>query len=79
MATVTAAVDPALRGSFMGFNAAAMQLAAGFASWSASLIVSRGPAGEILGFGTVGWVSVAAACAAIALARFVRPVPVQRD
>ena len=78
MATVTAAVEPALRGSFMSFNSAAMQLAAGLASWGASLLVSRGAAGEIVGFGLVGWLSVAAACAAIALARFVRPHPGSR-
>jgi predicted MFS family arabinose efflux permease len=78
MATVTAAVHPDLRGTFMSFNAAVMQLAAGLASWGASLIVSRGPGGEILGFGTVGWLSVAAACGAIALVRFVRPPTVAR-
>jgi predicted MFS family arabinose efflux permease len=78
MATVTAAVHPDLRGGFMSFNAAVMQLAAGLASWGASLIVSRGPGGEILGFGAVGWFSVAAACGAIALVRFVRPVAVAR-
>jgi hypothetical protein len=38
------------------------------------MVVSRGAAGEIVGFGTVGALSVAAACAAIALARFVRPL-----
>jgi predicted MFS family arabinose efflux permease len=78
MATVTAAVEPSLRGTFMSFNAAVMQLAAGLASWGASLIVTRGPSGEIFGFGAVGWLSVAAACGAIALVRFVRPLAVAR-
>jgi predicted MFS family arabinose efflux permease len=78
MATVTAAVEPSLRGTFMSFNAAVMQLAAGLASWGASLIVTRGPSGEFFGFGAVGWLSVAAACGAIALVRFVRPLAVAR-
>lgn len=74
MATVTAAVAPPLRGSFMSFNAALQQLSAGAASFVASQMVTRAAGGELAGFGAVGWVSVAAACAAIALARFVRPV-----
>jgi predicted MFS family arabinose efflux permease len=75
MATVTAAVTPSLRGSFMSFNAALQQLSAGIASFVASLLVTSTATGELAGFGTVGWMSVAAACAAIALARFVRPLP----
>ena len=70
---ITGAVVPEVRGIFMSFNAAFQQLSAGLASLAASAIVARGPGGEILYFGAVGWVSMIATFAAIALAGHVRP------
>jgi predicted MFS family arabinose efflux permease len=73
MTIITGAVVPEVRGIFMSFNAAFQQLSAGLASLAASAIVARGPGGEILYFGAVGWLSMVATFAAIALAGHVRP------
>lgn len=73
MTIVTGAVVPEVRGIFMSFNAAFQQLSAGLASLAASAIVARGPGGELLYFGAVGWLSMIATFAAIALAGHVRP------
>jgi predicted MFS family arabinose efflux permease len=73
MTIVTGAVVPEVRGIFMSFNAAFQQLSAGLASLAASAIVARGPGGELLYFGAVGWLSMVATFAAIALAGHVRP------
>jgi len=73
MTIVTGAAAPGVRGIFMSFNAAFQQLAAGLASLAASAIVARGPGGELLYFGAVGWLSMVATFAAIALAGHVRP------
>jgi predicted MFS family arabinose efflux permease len=73
MTIITGAVVPEVRGIFMSFNAAFQQLSAGLASLAASAIVARGAGGEILYFGAVGWVSMIATFAAIALAGHVRP------
>jgi predicted MFS family arabinose efflux permease len=68
MAIITAAVIPQLRGSFMSFNAALQQLAAGIASFAASLIVITEASGALLRFGAVGWLSMLATFVAIVLA-----------
>jgi hypothetical protein len=75
MTIITGAVVPEVRGIFMSFNAAFQQLSAGLASLAASAIVAPGPGGEILYFGAVGWLSMVATFAAIALAGHVRPAP----
>jgi predicted MFS family arabinose efflux permease len=72
MAILQGAVAPALRGSFMSFNAALQQLAAGVGSFVAAALVARGAGGELTGFGTVGWLSILATGFAIALAARVR-------
>lgn len=73
MAIVTGAVSPQLRGSFMSFNAALQQLSAGVASFVAAAIIAKGAHGELLRFGAVGWLSIAATLAAIVLAARVHP------
>jgi predicted MFS family arabinose efflux permease len=72
MAILQGAVAPALRGSFMSFNAALQQLSAGIASFVAAAMVARGAGGELTGFGAVGWLSVLATGFAIVLAARVR-------
>jgi predicted MFS family arabinose efflux permease len=73
MTIVTGAVAPEVRGIFMSFNSAFQQLSAGLASLAAAAIVVRGAGGELLHFGAVGWLSMVATLAAIALAAHVRP------
>jgi len=75
MAILTAAAPAQLRGTFMSFNAALQQLSAGAASFAAAAIIARDANGELVHFGAVGWLSIAATAAAIAVARFVRPAP----
>jgi predicted MFS family arabinose efflux permease len=68
MAILQGAVTAELRGSFMSFNAALQQLAAGVGSFVAAALVARGVGGELTGFGAVGWLSILATALAIALA-----------
>jgi predicted MFS family arabinose efflux permease len=72
MAILQGAVAAELRGSFMSFNAALQQLAAGAGSFVAAAMVARAASGELTGFGAVGWLSVLATAVAIALATLVR-------
>jgi len=72
MAIVTAAVTPRLRGSFMSFNSAVQQLAAGLASLLAGLLVGRTEAGALTGYGRAGWIAAAGAALCVALSRRVR-------
>ncbi|MFO1361435.1 MAG: MFS transporter [Burkholderiales bacterium] len=78
MAILQSAVAAELRGSFMSFNAALQQLAAGAGSFVAAAMVARGAGGELTGFDAVGWVSMLATGLAIALAGRVRRAPAPR-
>jgi predicted MFS family arabinose efflux permease len=69
MALVTGSVTPALRGSFMSFNASIQQLGAGFASLVAGWVIGRAPDGSLTRYGIVGWIAVAATVLAVALAQ----------
>jgi predicted MFS family arabinose efflux permease len=77
MALITSAPEPRLRGSVMSFNASIQQLAAGAASFAASLIVGRSPDGELTRYWVAGVVSAAGTLACIALARRVRPAEIR--
>ena len=72
MALITSSVAPRLRGSFMSFNSSVQQLAAGTASFGASLLIGRNAAGELTHYGTVGILAVIATLASIHLARRIR-------
>lgn len=76
MALITSAAEPRLRGSMMSFNASIQQLAAGGASFSASLIVGSSADGELTRYWIAGVVSAAGTLACIALARRVRPAEI---
>jgi predicted MFS family arabinose efflux permease len=72
MALITSGAEPRLRGSVMSFNASIQQLAAGTASFVASLVVGRSAEGELTHYWMVGILSAAGTLACIALARRVR-------
>lgn len=72
MATVTAAAEPALRGSFMSLNATIQHLGSGAAILIASSIVGRAADGGLLRFDVIGYLSAAAMTAAIVVQRRVR-------
>jgi len=75
MAIITAAVAPALRGSFMSFNAAVQQLSAGIASFGAAALVGKDAAGRLTNYGTVGFISLGAILSAIVLVRAIQRAP----
>lgn len=75
MALITGSVAPRLRGSFMSFNGAVQQLAAGAASFAAGLIIGRAADGSLTRYDWAGWGAVAATLLAVVLARSIRIVP----
>ena len=58
----------------MSFNASIQQLASGFASLAAGLIIGRAPDGALTHYGIVGWLSVACTLACLWLVGRVRVV-----
>jgi predicted MFS family arabinose efflux permease len=72
MALITSGATPRLRGSVMSFNASIQQLAAGAASFVASLVVGRSAEGDLTGYWMIGILSAAGTLICIALARRVR-------
>ena len=55
MAIVTGAVAPQHRGSFMSFNSATQQLAAGLAAFGGGLLMHKDAAGVLQGYDVVGY------------------------
>ncbi len=78
MALITSGAEPASRGSVMSFNASIQQLAAGAASFVASLVVGRSVEGELTRYWMIGILSAAGTFACIALALRVRPAEAPR-
>ena len=58
MAIVTAAAQPAQRGSFMSFNSAIQQLSMGAASLASGVIIGQDAAGKLTGYWIAGLVAV---------------------
>ena len=59
-AMVTATVKPETRGSFMSISSALQQIAAGFASYGAGLIVVKEPSGQLSNYNIVGFIAIGA-------------------
>jgi predicted MFS family arabinose efflux permease len=74
-ALMSGAVDRRLRGSFMSFNAAILQLGSGSAALTAGLIIGRDADGSLTRYGWVGIMAVGFTLLAIALASRIRIVP----
>jgi predicted MFS family arabinose efflux permease len=55
MALLTAAPEPAMRGSFMSVNGALQSVAMGLSAWIGGLMISRSPDGLVQGYGRAGW------------------------
>lgn len=58
MALLTAASEPALRGSFMSVNGALQSASMGVAAWVGGLLISRSPDGLVQGYGHTGWLAL---------------------
>jgi predicted MFS family arabinose efflux permease len=65
MAIVTSAVQPRLRGTFLSMNGAVQQLASGCASYVGGAMIAADAAGQIVGYGMVGWLAIAATLTAM--------------
>jgi predicted MFS family arabinose efflux permease len=73
-AIITGTAKPENRGSFLSFNSAVQQLAAGLASLAAGLIIGENEAGELTNFHIVGYLAIFFSILCIPLARRVKVV-----
>lgn len=69
MALITAAANPALRGTFMALNASVQSAAMGVASFLGGLIISRDSQGLVQHYWVAGLLGVCASAAAVWLSR----------
>lgn len=58
MALLTAASVAELRGGFMSVNSALQSATMGVAAWIGGVMVSRSPAGQVLGYERCGWLAL---------------------
>lgn len=58
MALLTAAPEPAVRGSFMSVNGALQSAAMGVSAWVGGLMISRTPEGLVQGYERAGWLAL---------------------
>ncbi len=65
MAIITSAAQPKLRGTFMSLNGTVQAFAMGLATTLAGFIITQNDAGQIVDYGLVGYVAVAANVLAI--------------
>jgi len=73
-AIITGTATPENRGSFLSFNSAVQQLAAGFASLLAGLIIGENALGQLTNFNWVGYLAIFFSILCIPLARRVKVV-----
>lgn len=73
-AIITGTAKPENRGSFLSFNSAVQQLAAGIASLAAGMIIGENEAGELTNFHIVGYLAIFFSILCIPLARRVKVV-----
>ncbi|WP_025597296.1 MFS transporter [Burkholderia sp. WSM2230] len=64
-ALLTTVPQPDRRGAFLSANSALQALGTGCGAWIGGLMLGNSSAGQIVGYGTVGWVSVAVALAGV--------------
>ena len=64
-ALLTTVPQPDRRGAFLSANSALQALGTGCGAWFGGLMLGNASDGRILGYGTVGWVSVAVALAGV--------------
>ncbi|QQC65880.1 MFS transporter [Paraburkholderia ginsengisoli] len=76
-ALLTTVPEPSRRGAFLSANSALQALGTGSGAWLGGLMLGTSPSGQIVGYGTVGWVAVAIALASVMWASRVRGL--QRD
>ena len=72
MAMVANAVEGKYRGGFMSVNSAIQQASSGLANLVAGLLVTRGAAGQLVGYTQVGWLACGAFTLTVLLAAWLR-------
>jgi predicted MFS family arabinose efflux permease len=75
-ALITGTAKPENRGSFLSFNSAVQQLAAGIASFVAGLILVEGNGGALMNFNIVGYLAIFFSLLCIPLARRIKVVDI---
>ena len=73
-AIVTGTANPENRGSFLSFNSAVQQMAAGLASLGAGMIIGENELGQLTNFNIVGYLAIFFSVLCIPLARRVKVV-----
>ena len=73
-AIITGTANPENRGSFLSFNSAVQQLAAGFASLIAGLMIGESATGQLTNFNWVGYLAIFFSILCIPLAKRVKVV-----
>ncbi len=73
-AIITGTASPENRGSFLSFNSAVQQLAAGFASLLAGMIIGENELGQLTNFNWVGYQAIFFSLLCIPLAKRVKIV-----
>jgi MFS transporter, DHA1 family, inner membrane transport protein len=63
---MTMVPKPAERGAFLSVNSAVQSLGTGLGAWLGGTMLSTGAGGEILGYGTNGWVAAIMTVLAVA-------------
>jgi predicted MFS family arabinose efflux permease len=74
MAMVTSSVEPRRRGAFLSANSSVQHIASGFGSYLGGIIVTQSADGELVHFGTVGWIAAASTLFSLWVAGRVRIV-----
>jgi predicted MFS family arabinose efflux permease len=73
-AIITGTSKPENRGSFLSFNSAIQQLATGFASLIAGIIIAESVSGELINYNIVGYIAIFFSLLCIPLARRIKIV-----
>lgn len=76
-ALITGTAKPENRGSFLSFNSAVQQLAAGFASFVAGLILAENINGELVNYNIVGYIAIVFSLLCIPLIRRIKVVDIE--
>lgn len=74
LALMTTVPQPSERGAFLSVNSAVQSLGVGVGAWVGGMFLSKGAGGDILGYGTNGWVMAAVTLFAVVwVGQVVRP------
>ena len=72
MAIMTSAVQPRLRGTFLSMNGAVQQLFSGIAAYIGGAMITQDAAGQVVGYGNVGLLAMAATLVTMVLVSRIR-------